>query len=461
MVPDKSKKIVAIFILACFIAYILLFQKSYSYSKRLDSIAVSRFRDKDMKYGLSLKEIHEPFSTKRTTVMVTPSEGIYREMMITYDRPNHFSANLARVLPRIYPFDKMAIRPDGMSVIDFVASNQHAIGIVGDEPLQTYLKANHFPPERVSKLGHICVLGMETPTLILSPSFQIPGTLPLKTASKMYTTYRPDWYDLKFPDRPFRIGTTSPLTSSHFILTKILDGLLNYRRLPMQKFMTIKPEIVIIPNRLEDIRQAFTDGTIDGYFIMTVHPSPIIQQLVVQESYQLLGLEGIDPTKYKMLFPYSEKTILNTSQYSSYSSVGIKSMQHPIHLVANMNISKQVIHAFIDSIFRNFIAIKDGMGLVDYTPSGQPADTNPRLKIEIPKDVTLSLLQIEFKMQMANFSPDYLYPRIAEFPLHPGAESYFREIGVITNNESPECGYTVGISSCDKPPHINPYRILI
>jgi hypothetical protein len=434
-------------------------------------MGTDRLRDPDMRYGLSLQEIVDPpvfvpkkevstkiedFTGKRNTVTVSPNEATYRKLVIVYERPCHFATTLSTVLPRIYPFSEISIRPDTMSIFDYIETKDNAIAIVSDESFRTYLSANHNPPKSISLVSHILSLGVETPTLILPPSFRIPGAPVEKSASKMYSMYKPDWYDLRFPDRPFRIGTTDPLTTSNQILQKILNGLLNYQRGTAQKSLAIKPEIVVVKNTLTDIRQAFADGKIDGYFILTTHPNPTIQQLVVQESFQLLGLEGIDPKTYTMIFPISEPTILNTSYYGTYSSVGIKSMQHPIHIVASTHVSKEVVGRFVESVFSNFTSIKTGIGLVD-----NASDKMPRLRIEVPRDVTVSFRQIEFRIQMAAFSPDFLYPRYPEFPLHPGAESYFREIGVITNNPDPECGYTVGISNCKQSPHINPYRLMI
>lgn len=440
--------------MAILLIYLYLNRNPHPYFHRLDNMAVQRFRDPDMTYGLSMKEIEEPF-TNRNKVIITPSDAIYRSLTITYERPCHYSSLLSRVLPRIYPFETISIRPDVQSVVNYIEKTSNTIGIVSDEGFQLYLSISHSPPKTISKVRHITSLGVETPTLILPPSFQIPGTSTQKAASKQYATYRTDWYDLKLPDRPFRIGTTVAFTTSHLILRKIIDGLINYDATSGRKYLPRKPEIVFVKNTIEDIKDAFSAERIDAFFIVSTHPNPVIQQLVVQDSYQLLGLDGIDPKTYRMLFPNAEETILDTSYYGMYASRGFKSMQHPIHVIANAELSKQTVHSFLESIFRNFTAIKTGIGLVD------TEDKEPLLKIEVPPNAVLSMRQVEFKAQTASFSPEYLYPRYQNFPIHPGAESYFREIGVITNNDSPECAYTIGISNCDKVPYINPYRLML
>jgi hypothetical protein len=90
----------------------------------------------------------------------------------------------------------------------------------------------------------------------------------------------------------------------------------------------------------------------------------------------------------------------------------------------------------LQSIFENFLRIKTGIG------------------------ITNAVELFEFRTQMTDFSPAYLYPRYSEFALHNGVDKYFRDIGVITTNSAPECGYQVGISDCKKEPYFNPYRII-
>jgi hypothetical protein len=440
---SPNHKFIAIFLLLCFLLFVTVFRDQTEYSTSLENIADHRFRDHTMTTGLSYSELNEKFSVKNTvdTITVTPSEATYRNMVLHYEASNHVSRSLSDVIPKFYPIEKVKPRRTGDDVITSIENSQNSIGIVSDETYHQYIQpyrnaktTNELPPIR-----HILTVAVEMPTLLLSPKFRIPGletSAYQQVASKMYPTYTPDWYDLQFPDRPFRIGTTAPTSASYRVLQKIIDSLINYTPSPNQRSMKQKPRIELVEFSEDSIDKAFKENRIDAYFILCAHPNTIVYTLARDKSYQLMGLRGIDPVKYKIVFPRSNEVILNTVAYPDYRNTTLRSMEHPIHVVAHSSLTVDVIYTFIQSIFENFLRIKTGIG------------------------ITNAVELFEFRTQMTDFSPAYLYPRYSEFALHNGVDKYFRDIGVITTNSAPECGYQVGISDCKKEPYFNPYRII-
>jgi TRAP-type uncharacterized transport system substrate-binding protein len=396
-----------------------------------------------MTSGLSYSELNEPFSVKNTvdTITVTPSEATYRNMNIYYEASNQVSRSLCDVIPQFYPIEKVKPFKTGDDVITSIEDSPSSIGIISDETYHQYILPfrNAKTTDELPSIRHILTVALEMPTLLLSPKFRIPGletSAYQQVASKMYPTYTPDWYDLQFPDRPFRIGTTAPTSSSYRVLQKIIDSLINYTASSTQRSMKQKPSIVFIEFSEDSIDKAFQDNRIDAYFALCAHPNTVVYTLVRDKSYQLMGLRGIDPTKYKTIFPRTTEVILNTVAYPDYRNITLRSMEHPIHIVANKTLTTNVINTFIQSIFENFLRIKTGTG------------------------ITNAVELFQFRTQMSDFSPAYLYPRYSEFALHSGVDKYFRSIGVITTNPAPECGYQVGISDCKKEPYFNPYRII-
>lgn len=433
-----DKPIAIVFLLVCIIVFYIAYREPSSYSTTLSKLADDRLRDTTMSSGLSIPELHEGF---KGAVTVTPSEAIYRKMTLYYESPSHVSRSLSSVIPEFYPIDKATPLKTGADIITSIENNPNSIAILSDESYHNYALPFRNPktPDEQSPIRQILTLGVETPTLLLPPTFRIPGIAFQQVASKMYPTYTPDWYDLQLPDspeRPFRIGTTSPTSSSHRVLQKILDNLINYTANPKRRSMRVKPTIVAVDFTQDAIEKAFQDNRIDAYFILCAHPNTIVYTLTRDKSYQLMGLAGIDPVEYNVVFPRANPVILNTVAYPSYRNVTLRSMEHPLHVVAHQSLAVNVIYTFIQSVFENFLSVKSGVGITDGAELFQ------------------------FRTQMSDFSPSYLYPRYKEFALHRGVDSYFRDIGVITTNPAPECGYTVGISDCKKEPYFNPYRIV-
>jgi hypothetical protein len=447
IIPRFYHKLIAIFLLLCALLFVYFFQEPTPYYAEMDRLASRRLSDSSSRVGLSIpEEIEiEPFSLKTArvpTVRVTPAEAIQRKMTLLYESSSHVGRSLSNVIPEFYPIETVKSAKTADNVISTLEENVNSIGIISDEAYHQYIApyksakiTDELPPIR-----HIMTLGIETPTILLSPNFQIPGlesSAYQKNASNMFPTYEIDWYDMQFKDRPFRIGTTAPTSTSHRVLSRILDNLLVYKSGPSTpRFMNQRPTIVNVEFNEDAIHKAFEDARIDAYFIMCAHPNTTVYTLVRDKSYQLMGTRGIDVEQYKIIFPRAESVIINTSAYPSYRKQTIRSMQHPVHIVCNANLTSSVIHSFTRSVFENFLRIKTGVGITD------------------------PYQQFEYRTQMADFSPSYMYPRYIEFALHPGTDSYFREIGIITTNPAPECGYQVGISKCKGTPYFNPYRII-
>ena len=99
-----------------------------------------------------------------------------------------------------------------------------------------------------------------------------------------------------------------------------------------------------------------------------------------------------------------------------------------IDILVNKRFSEENGYNLIQTVFKNLIAIKS-VGSDDY------------------------------KLQMRDFNPEYIYFSNNNHKLHKGVYKFYKSIGLITNNHERSCRYKVGISQCNVK-KINHFRLL-
>ncbi len=261
---------------------------------------------------------------------------------------------------------------------------------------QDYL-LNYLSNKPNSNIRLITTIGIEDITLIIPSNSSILS-----------------WKDLKFK----KIGTLSKESGSYFILDKlnsILD--LNSKITNFDKFNS------------DTIIESLTNKSIDAFFIIISNPSPIIRNISINYSIRIIGTFGINSDIIKHILPYYNKSYIDTTDYKLISINSIETYKTNISLICNKDFDPLESYILIKSIFTNFSYLINN-GNKDY------------------------------KLQLYDFNPSYLYSNYDKIKLHEGVIRFLNDINIITNNPNTECLYKVGIDKCNIK-NVNNNRLLI
>ena len=344
---------------------------------------------------------HEGFTdispTRYKPVMVTPQPMIYDKVTFYTLKPDDLTMKIAKNIQNIYPINDIISLESSNEVLKKLEKSPNTIGIVQDEPLQQYNNPD-------TDMRVICTVGTANFILIVNAQ-----------------SNKKTWFN--FIDKSYTFATDFRNSSSDLTLQKIFNNILN------QYTHNLK----YISYNENDINKAFKNKSIDAYFIIRPDPDNTIQKLFSLMPVYLIGTKGLDDIKLSMLFPNSRQSYIDGTRYDKKIYGSIPTLIVPYHLLASNTVPGEYIRILIRSLFENFVLFKS---------SGDNL----------------------YLQQMFEFNPQYLYPNhlnpIRQI-IHPGAKTYFEEIGIITNNSNKDCVYTIGINKCKDNLYVNPYRLML
>lgn len=199
--------------------------------------------------------------------------------------------------------------------------------------------------------------------------------------------------------------------------------ILNY----IKKSFNLKFKIKSIEALEKTTLKKFKNKIFDSFFMITAHPNNVIKHIHKNLPLKFIGLEGLDKENIKIIFPNYNKSKIDLTHYDIFNSmpdtVAIK-----IDILVNKRFSEENGYNLIQTVFKNLITIKS-VGSDDY------------------------------KLQMRDFNPEYIYLSNNNHKLHKGVYKFYKSIGLITNNHERSCRYKVGISQCNVK-KINHFRLL-
>ncbi len=199
--------------------------------------------------------------------------------------------------------------------------------------------------------------------------------------------------------------------------------LLNYIKKSFNLNFKIKTIDVFEKNTLDKLKK----NKFNSFFLLTSHPNNIIKYIHKNLPLKFIGLEGLNKQNVKIVFPNYNESKIDLTHYDIFNSmpdtVAIK-----IDILVNERFSEDNGYNFIQTVFKNLMSIKS-VGSDDY------------------------------KLQMRDFNPEYIYLSNNNHKLHKGVYKFYKNIGLITNNPERSCRYKVGISKCNIK-KINHFRLL-
>lgn len=261
--------------------------------------------------------------------------------------------------------------------------------------IQEVVYYEYYNKNKIRNIRFVCSIGLEKFTFITST------TSPIK-----------NWSNL---DDDMTIGTLQFNTASYISLLKIKEALnLNF---------SIKTYNKISANIATDIK----NDIISGFFIITSHPNSDIKDLQNEISLKIFGTDGIDSTVLNVIFPNLKKTKIDLTNYNIFTDIP-NTLSSNIDIICNTKFSDYDSYNLISTIFKNFMQIK--------------TDGNDN-----------------YKLKMKDFNPEYLYLTNDKYQLHNGVYNFYKEIGLITNNNSNACKYIVGTQQCTTN-NINNYKLM-
>ena len=128
------------------------------------------------------------------------------------------------------------------------------------------------------------------------------------------------------------------------------------------------------------------------------------------------------------IFPFSNDSKIDITHYDIQSLKVINTLDSRINIICNNELPSNYAYNLLKNIFSNIIYIKTH------------GDTN-------------------YKLQMQEFNPSYLYPNNSLYKLHEGVHKFYMDIGVITYNKDNSCRNFVGVKEC-KGENINHFRLI-
>lgn len=347
------------------------------------------------------RDNHENFSiispTRYKPITVTPQPMVYDKLTMYTISDDDLTTKIAKNIQNIYPIDKIEPIKSSNEVLQKIEKSPNTVGIVQDEPLQQYNNPD-------SDMRIVCSVGIAHFILIVNAQ-----------------TNKKTWYN--FMDKSYTFATDFPNSSSDLTLQKILQNILNQ----------YNHKVTYINYNHNNIYDAFKNKKIDAYFIIKPDPDNTIQKLFNIMPVYLIGTKGLDNVKLSMLFPNSHQNYIDGTRYDKKIYGSIPTLMVRYHLIASNTVPGEYIRILIRSLFENFVLFKS---------------SGDNLYIQ----------------QMFEFNPQYLYPNYlnpVRQIIHPGAKTYFDEIGVITNNSNKDCVYSVGIDKCKSDLYVNPYRLML
>lgn len=255
-----------------------------------------------------------------------------------------------------------------------------------------------------------------------------------------------DKYVITNPDTNIRYISNLAVEKFTFIVPQLMN-IRSWKDMPKIKIGTVKTSasfdilktILSISNNNSDIIDCeytvdtivnkFKNREIDAYFIVISHPNVIMTELLNKHPCYMFGTRGIDEQTLVNVFPFYYKTILDVNEYSISSPSTEYTLQCNLVLVAHKDLEPLEMYILTRAIFHN-------MKYMMYSGN------------------------YYYKLQMSDFNPQYIYNNFPFLSLHNGTRKFYRDMGILTDNPSPNCAYKIGIDKCDLK-YINKYRILI
>ena len=253
----------------------------------------------------------------------------------------------------------------------------------------------YYNNNKITDVRYICSIGLEKFTFITNTNSPI----------RNWTNINDD----------MTIGTLEKNTGSYLSLIKIKEALnLNF------SVKTYKKITSAIANDIKNTN-------INGFFVITSHPDINIKNLQEKMPLRIFGTDGIDKTILDIIFPNLKKTKIDLTNYNIFTDIP-NTLSSSIDVICNKNFSDYNGYNLISTIFKNFMQIK-------------------------------TYGNDNYKLNMKDFNPEYLYLTNDKYQLHNGVYNFYKEIGLITNNNSNACKYIVGTQQCNRN-SINNYKLL-
>lgn len=218
------------------------------------------------------------------------------------------------------------------------------------------------------------------------------------------------WNDLRFKN----IGSLNQKTASNFVLQKIIKS--------------FRLQSKIITCDISSISKFLSNGDIDAFFMVISNPNSLFRKINKQIPLKFIGFNDLDKNILNKIFPFANKAKIDVNEYNIPSLNTINTLETKIDIICNKNLDPEHSYNLIKTIFSKLLFIK----------------TNG---------------DNDFKLQMKEFNPSYLYPVNSLYKLHEGVHKFYIDIGVITYKDDTSCKYTVGIKKC-KGQNINNFRLI-
>lgn len=184
----------------------------------------------------------------------------------------------------------------------------------------------------------------------------------------------------------------------------------------LRKIFNMTFKIKILKKIDLKIVDAFKNEEYSAVFMVSSHPNNMIQSIHKQTTLTFIGTSGLNKDKLKLHFPDLHQGKLDLTYYNIYNNMP-DTILSKMDIICNKNLTHESGYRFIKTIFENLLNIK----------------TNGPDK---------------YKLQMKDFNPEFIYLSNNLYKLHNGVKEFYKEIGLITNNNNRSCRYKAGIEKC-------------
>lgn len=255
-----------------------------------------------------------------------------------------------------------------------------------------------------------------------------------------------DKYVITNPETNIRYISNLAIEKFTFIVPQLMN-IRSWKDMPKIKIGTITSSasydilktILSITNNNSDIIDCeftvdtivnkFKNKEIEAYFLVISHPNLVMTELLQKYPCYMFGTRGIEEQTLINVFPFYYKTILDVNEYSIKTPSTEYTLQCNLVLIAHKDLDALEMYILTRAIFHN-------MKYMIYNGN------------------------YYYKLQMNDFNPQYIYNNFPFLELHDGTRKFYRDIGILTDNPSPNCAYKIGIAKCNLK-YINKYRNMI
>lgn len=352
----------------------------------------------------------EPFNNYKSQ-LISPQPNIYKTLQLNIISNNKLCESLANNLQLIYPIKTISSNLTSIQNIQSTNKNYNVISFIQEPAYYHFI--SKYPDNNINFISSIAI---EKWTLVTS--------IYNKTTK---------WRDFKNKT----IGTLSKSSGSYIILHQI------------NKYFNLNITIKTFNKLDTTIIKSFRSKKIDGFFIITSHPNDMISSINKFYPLQFISIDDLDKKLLSTVFPYFKETKIDLYEYNIFNN-NPTTLSSKIDIICHKDLPYIDGYNLIKTLFRNLVNFK----IKNIVSMKKSKNSETELQYS-----NIAEENKKHRLRMKEFNPDNLYLTHSEYTLQTGVYNFYKEIGLITNNPSRSCVYTVGIDKCTDT-KINHFRLL-